>query len=94
MSDRIPFDEWAADEEAVFSGNGSIQDVESATEFVEELVDLGVDSAEVGVYDGESDGSLYLRVGDIQPGLVAAIVDSRPDECMVEDDGSIRVWWD
>ena len=94
MSDRIPFEEWAQDEDARFGGN-HFEGVEEASEFVMELLDNGVKSVEVGIDDGESIGDMYLEVPDfVSKDLVAAIANSQTDDCRVETDGTLWIWWD
>jgi hypothetical protein len=94
MTERIPFDEWAQDEDAQFGGNW-FDDVNEVSEFVLELLDLDVKSVEIGLHNGKSIGDMYLEVPDkVSKNLVAAIVKTRPDDCRIESDGTIWIWWD
>ena len=93
---RITVEEWAKDEEAEFGGNGPLDYSYDVQKFVDELKAHGVKSAEVHLYDsGRPDGELYLEVSDfISKDLLVAIVESQPDECGIEEDGFVRIWWD
>ena len=93
MTKRISFEDWAKDEDAQFGGN-YFDDDDDVKVFVAELLDNGVKSVEVGMYHDESIGDMYLEVDELSKNLVAVIVSRRPDDCRIEHDDTLWIWWD